>query len=155
MNAPSPLNDFHALRVKRMLDSYRRLTGHELIAPRAGPVADGMALYDAPFAVACHGTESDPLFDYGNKTMVSLFELTWDTFIGAPSKQTAETAEREERQRLLDEVSSKGFIDDYAGVRVTSAGRRFSIKRATVWNVTDENNKLVGQAATFSEWDFL
>ena len=155
MSAPSPLNDFHALRVKRILDSYHRLTGHELLSERIDPVTDAMALYEAPFAVACHGTQDDPLFNYGNKTMLRLFEMTWESFIGTPSRKTAEAVEREERQRLLDTVSANGFVDDYAGVRITSAGNRFFIERATVWNVAGDTGELVGQAASFSKWNFL
>jgi hypothetical protein len=65
---------------------------------------------------------------------------------------SAEPLNREERQRLLDAVSKRGYIDDYAGVRVSRTGRRFQIAAATVWNVMDENGQRHGQAATFERW---
>jgi hypothetical protein len=55
----------------------------------------------------------------------------------------------------LSEVSSRGYIDDYRGIRVAKSGRRFLIERATVWNLFDESGGPYGQAATFSEWRHL
>lgn len=56
---------------------------------------------------------------------------------------------REERQILLDRVSASGFIDDYAGIRISATGRRFRIERAVVWNLIDPEGRIHGQAATF------
>jgi hypothetical protein len=53
---------------------------------------------------------------------------------------------------LLERVRDHGFIDDYAGVRVSATGRRFRIERAVVWNLLDEAGRLHGQAATFAHW---
>jgi hypothetical protein len=47
---------------------------------------------------------------------------------------------------------AQGYIDDYAGVRVSRTGRRFLIEGATVWNLIETDGRLVGQAATFSRW---
>lgn len=43
----------------------------------------------------------------------------------------------------------EGYIDDYAGVRITADGRRFAIAGATVWNLIDGDGTLHGQAACF------
>ena len=72
-----------------------------------------------------------------------------------PSRYTAEAPDRAERARLLAEVATRGFIDDYAGVRIARTGNRFQIARATVWNLTDETGRRCGQAATFREWRSL
>jgi len=72
-----------------------------------------------------------------------------------PSRLTAETIEQQARQKLLDEVSANGFIDDYSGVRISSTGRRFKIEKATVWNLLDQSNICHGQAAIFSDWTYL
>lgn len=45
--------------------------------------------------------------------------------------------------------------DDYAGVRIARTGQRFLIQRATVWNLTDDQGRLGGQAATFREWRYV
>ena len=72
-----------------------------------------------------------------------------------PSRYTAEAPDRAERARLLAQVAARGCIDDYAGVRIARTGRRFRIERATVWNLTDDQGRLCGQAAMFREWRAL
>jgi hypothetical protein len=69
-----------------------------------------------------------------------------------PSRLTAEAPNRADRERLLAEVTARGFIDDYAGVRITSTGQRFLIQQATVWNLIDAAGQRRGQAATFQQW---
>ena len=51
---------------------------------------------------------------------------------------------------LLDRVTSSGFIDDYAGIRISAKGRRFRIENAIVWNLIDADGVRHGQAATFA-----
>ena len=70
------------------------------------------------------------------------------------SRLTAEAPDRAERARRLAEVAARGFIDDYAGVRISRTGQRFRIGQATVWNLTDDQGRLGGQAATFREWRY-
>ncbi len=53
------------------------------------------------------------------------------------------------------QVTRKGFIDDYRGIRISKTGRRFLIDNATVWNLLDENGAHYGQAATFSAWKYV
>ncbi|MDB5385463.1 MAG: hypothetical protein JWM11_1109, partial [Planctomycetaceae bacterium] len=60
-----------------------------------------------------------------------------------------------ERARLLERTTRDGFVDDYQGIRVSTTGRRFRIDQALVWNLVDAQGNRVGQAATFSDWQFL
>lgn len=73
--------------------------------------------------------------------------------LGMPSRLTAEAPERSEREKFLKEVTEKGFISNYSGIRISKTGKRFLIKEATVWNLVDETGRLHGQAACFSEWE--
>ena len=73
-----------------------------------------------------------------------------EQFIGMPSRLSAEAPLQAERQALLDRVSRRGFIDDYAGIRITLTGKRFPIAGAAVWNLLDEEGVRRGQAAAFS-----
>jgi hypothetical protein len=134
--------------LRLLLDSYQRLLGK--------PLAESpQAILDAPFVVVSHGTETDPIFNFGNPTALALFELSYADFTQLPSRKSAEPLERSERQRLLDRVTRYGFIDDYEGIRISSTGRRFTVKNAVVWNVIDAEGIHRGQAATFSQWTFL
>jgi len=112
-------------------------------------------LYEAPFVLVSHGTQLDPILNYGNAAAQLLWEMSWEELTRTPSRLTAETLERDERARLLAAVAAQGFIDDYAGVRISKTGRRFLIHRATVWNLITEEGESCGQAATFSVWEFL
>ena len=137
-----------------MLETFARLLGQELL-PRKGAPADSDALFHADFVAVAHGTQDDPLLNYGNQTALSLWQMSLEQLIGTPSRQTAEPVHREERARLLQRTQQDGYIDDYSGIRISSTGRRFRIHRAVVWNVFDDDQVRVGQAATFSEWEFL
>ena len=131
-----------------LLTSYQRLLKTRL--------ADNpQELIDAPFVVVSHGTETDPIFNFGNQTALDLFELSFKEFTQLPSRKSAEPMERSARQDLLDRVSAHGFIDDYEGIRVSSTGKRFLVTNAVVWNVIDNQGVYRGQAATFSEWTFI
>lgn len=136
-------------RIARIAMSYHALTAHHLVPP-----SDDIptALWFAPEAIVAHGTESDPVFFFGNQTALHLFEMSFEDFTRLPSRLSAEPVARDERARLLDRVTRRGIIDDYAGIRISSTGRRFHIANAAVWNLTDAHGHPAGQAASFAEW---
>lgn len=135
--------------------SYHHWTGRHLIEPSGDAERDGKALFEAPFVVVSGGAEEDQILNYANATALSLWEMDWETLIKTPSRHTAEPMHREERAGFLRRVREKGFIDDYSGIRISTTRRRFRIRQATVWNVVDETGAYLGQAATFSSWEFL
>lgn len=134
--------------------SLRHWTGRELIA---GVQPDELAqkIFEAPFVLVSHGTETDPVLNYGNRAALELWQMSWDELTSTPSRFTAEAPNREERARLLERVTKQGFIDDYSGVRISKSGKRFRIARATVWNLILEEGTSRGQAAMFDSWEFL
>jgi hypothetical protein len=152
---PDAANDFCVGHAQRLLRCYRTLTGHALTEDASDHVVAARALYHAPFVVLSHDSAVDPVFNYANLTAQRCFEMSWPEFVCLPSRFSAEPLARDERQRLLDRVSRRGFIDDYQGVRVSRTGRRFLVSNATVWNLTDEQGRAAGQAATFSTWQNL
>lgn len=132
--------------IERIAESYERLLGKSLVNPCGDLVA---ALWNAPFAIVAHGTEIDPIFFFGNARALTAFETDLARFTGMPSRLSAEAPLREERQALLDRVIRHGFIDDYAGIRISAKGRRFRIGPAVVWNLVDAQGRIHGQAASF------
>lgn len=151
MTALPPPFDTPAMRDRLALiaASHMRLTGRHLVLPGDDPAA---ALWTARCAVVAHGTEADPVFFFGNRIALDLFEMTPEAFAALPSRLSAEPMLRDKRQALLERVARDGFIDDYSGVRVSATGRRFRIERATVWNLVDEAGAAHGQAAAFGRW---
>ena len=135
--------------------SFRRFTGRVLLPGLFNPAGLARNLFDAPFVLVSHGTETDPILNYGNAAAMRLWEMSWEELTRTPSRLTAEAPAREERARLLAAVAAHGFIDDYSGVRISKSGRRFRIARATVWNLVTEQGEPCGQAAVFSEWRHL
>lgn len=133
-------------------ESFARLIGRSLLEPDADPAR---ALWSLPAVVVAHGTQDDPLFFYGNRAALDLFEMTASAFIRLPSRKSAEPLERSERARLMDRVTRQGFIDDYSGIRISSTGQRFRIEQAVVWNLIDGDGRYCGQAATFECWTML
>lgn len=147
--APCTENNYRLDQALLLCDSFFRLTGRKLIDP--GTDGLGEALYHASFVVVSHDTAQDPVFNYANQTALDLFEMNWAQFTALPSRHSAEQPQREERERLLREVTERGYIDNYTGIRISRTGKRFFIRNATVWNL-ERQGRPCGQAAMFSAW---
>jgi MEKHLA domain len=154
-NRPSDLNGYLEQHVRLLLNSFHHWTGKKLIDQELSANEQARELFYAPFVVLSHDSASDPLLNYANEAALHLFELNWKELIALPSRFTAEPLHRDERARLLRRITERGYTDDYRGVRISRAGRRFLIEQATVWQVRDEQGAPYGQAATFSRWRFL
>jgi len=140
---------------QRLLDSYRHWIGRELIERNGDPEHEARGLFESPLVVVSHGMEADPVLNYGNRTALVLWEMTWDQLIATPSRLTAEPVNRAEREGMLEQARVRGFIDTYRGVRISGTGRRFLVENAFIWNVLDPDHHRIGQAATFSHWTWL
>ena len=138
-----------------LLDSYRRWTGHDLV-DRSGSIEDqATALFHAACVVVSHGTEEDPVLNYGNRDALDLWETTWEQLTRTASRLTVEPVNQAERAWMLEQAATRGFIHDYQGVRISMKGRRFLVEHAFVWNVVDVAGTKWGQAARFSTWTLL
>ena len=161
-------------RTQIIAGSLKHFTGRELFPPgspftvpssgwpnaerktlNSEPLRFAEKVFHAPFVLVAHGTEADPVLNYGNAAALALWEMFWAELTRTPSRLTAEAPNREERARLLAAVTARGFIDDYSGIRISKTGRRFRITQATVWNLLDAHGVYAGQAAMFSRWEFL
>ena|SRR3569623_310743 len=132
-------------RIALIAESHFRLTGREL----AGSSDE---LWTLSAVVVAHGTQADPVFFYGNRAALTLFEFPPREFVELPSRLSAEAGGREARAELMARVAADDFVSGYSGVRVSASGKRFRIEGATIWNLLDADGALHGQAATFSRW---
>jgi hypothetical protein len=143
------------LHSKRLCRSFEHWLGKPLIALKGTDAQIERSLFEAPFILVSHGTQPDPILNYGNQAALNLWQMDWVQFTSTPSRLTAEPVTQAERERLLSQAATHGYIDNYNGIRISSTGQRFYIKAAIVWNVLDEEGQKCGQAATFSQWDFI
>lgn len=141
--------------VELLLASFHHWTGGDLLKGSTSAVQLAQEAFEAPFAIVSHGCQHDPILNYGNRVALDLWEMTWEEFSRTPSRLTAEPVNQMERDRMLAEAHSRGYISDYQGVRISKTGRRFLIVQAVVWNVVNADMALVGQGATFSRWRWL
>ncbi len=149
--------DFLNRHAALLIKSYFSLTGKHLVDPSLVTEKNSAVdlLLHAPFALVSHNGAPDPVFNFGNETALRLFEMTWEELTRLPSRFSAEPENREARAALLLQVSTRGYIDNYSGIRISKTGRRFEIKAATVWNLVDEDLQVKGQAAMFNSWQYL
>ena len=136
----------------RLINSFQHWTGRPLLEAEGSPLQLAQVLFEAPFPVFSHGTESDPIYNYGNQKALELWELNWEQLTQMPSRYSAESMEQEERLELLNQVTTKGYLSNGQGVRVSSSGKRYMISDFTIWNLLDDDHNYCGQAATFSQW---
>jgi len=147
-----PHREALAEHTRLLCESYRHWTGLKLIEtdPTSPEAVD--ELWQAPFAVASHDTQDDPVFNYANRQALILFGMRNEEMIGLPSRYSAEPMAREERAGLLERVEKQGYVNDYNGIRIAKGGLRFIIRNAVVWNVIDERGGYKGQAALIRDW---
>ncbi len=138
-----------------LLNSYRHWVGRDLLQRVGGPEEQAHALFLAPLVIISHGTEEDPILNYGSHLALTLWETTWDELRQTPSRLTAEVVNRAEREWMLERARTQGYVENYRGVRISNRGRRFLVEEAVIWSVIDQTGRRLGQAATFSHWTFL
>ncbi len=143
------------LHVECLARSFSHWTGRELVPGVVDPREMSRRCYEASFVLVSHGTQSDPILNYGNQAALTLWDITWGELTQMPSRLTAESPNREERARLLAEVTQNGYIDNYSGIRIAKTGKRFVISQATVWNLLSSDGTVCGQAAKFSDWSYV
>ena len=123
-----------------IIDSYQHWTGTTLVnTPKE--------LYLLQKPVLSHNTMDDPVFNFANIAAQELFEMELDIFLSTPSKYSAEQIERKDRDHLLRDALKNGIIDNYEGIRISSTGKRFHIKKTQLFNLIGSSNKILGQAA--------
>jgi hypothetical protein len=136
-----------------LFNSYRHWFSQDLLpAPSSDPETAAHQLFLAPFVVLSHGTEADPVLNYGNQTALNLWEMAWTDFTQMPSRLTAEPDLRAVRSQLLATAAQQGYLTGYEGIRISKTGQRFLIENATIWRVLDDDGNICGQAATFAQW---
>ena len=138
-----------------MLHSYSNVVGLKFEALDLQDPDIAKTVFDGEYALLSHGTEVDPLFNYANRTALNLFEVRWGDFLKIPSRESAESGFRKDREKFMKQISNQGYAIGYNGVRISSKGHRFRIKNVTIWNIYNQHGQSTGQAAYFRDWEHL
>jgi hypothetical protein len=176
MDVPKPISESESpwknsqviQHSQRLLKSFQHWTGRSLLNNSTLNLSENLSenlsaerleslaqdLFKAPFVVVSHGMEIDPIFNYGNRQALALWELDWKSFTQMLSRQSAAPVDQEAREKFLAEAKQKGYIRNYRGIRTSSTGKQFWIENVILWNVLDEQQQQCGQAATFAQWQF-
>lgn len=144
-------------QVQLILDSYRHWFEAELISREGTPIEQAQRLFEAPMAVFSHGTEADPIYNYGSAQGLALWERSWAELTAMPSRQSAAESESEQQERyqVLTDSRNLGYKQDFSGTRITKSGRVVHIENFKLWDLLDTSGQYRGQAAVFSKWTFL
>lgn len=138
-----------------ILNSYLFWFGKNLCDRNGDPESEARVLFESPFPVLSHDSQTDPILNYGNRAALELWEIDWLALIQTPSRKTAESTNQTARSKLLEEVALKGYTTKGSGVRISQTGKRFYIPQVVLWNLIDESGIYQGQAASFQEYRYL
>jgi hypothetical protein len=152
---PAIDNNYHAAYIQFISNSLKKLAGIEIVDFSLNLEEQAKQVFHAKYCLLAHNGASDPVFNYANQPALNLFEMPWEEFTNMPSKYSAESDERAKREQLLKDVAAKGFSQNYSGVRISKTGKRFEIKNAIIWNVYNNENKRIGQAAMFDKYAYV
>ena len=138
-----------------LLDSYRHWMKQELIDRGVTFSEQSHQLFESSFVVVSHGMQNDPILNYGNRTALALWEMSWEELTSTRHASPPNLPIRKNVPRCFNgqhNMDSLMIIEESAFQR---PGKRFLVERAIVWNVVDDQGQKQGQAATFSKWSFL
>lgn len=144
-------------QVQLILDSYHHWFKEDLIARDQSPIIQAETLFEAPMVVFSHGIQADPIYNYGSRLGLELWERTWEELLEMPSRQSAEPSAQvqAERNQLLASSRNYGFKAGFSGIRITKNGKRVRIEDVKLWDLLDIDGNYRGQAAVYSKWTFL
>ncbi|TCO09152.1 MEKHLA domain-containing protein [Natronoflexus pectinivorans] len=152
---PSNENGYLKDYIFLITSSLKNLTNIELVDFSLNLEEQAKQVFNSDYVLLAHNATQEPIFNYANKTALRLFEMSWDEITNMSSKYSAESDERAKREKVLADVTEKGYSKNYSGIRISKTGRRFKIQNAVIWNVYDSENNRVGQAAMFDEFEYF
>mmetsp|Transcript_21162 Transcript_21162/g.31381 ORF Transcript_21162/g.31381 Transcript_21162/m.31381 type:complete len:243 (+) Transcript_21162:68-796(+) len=104
------------------------------------------------YVLISHGTQDDPVYNFGNLACLQAFARSWDNLTSMPSRLCVVSKSQDEALRieLMQNVTNFGFVDgEYRGYRVRGDGKFIKLTECCVWNCYEDNGEYIGQAALF------
>ena len=119
--------------VTLLVESYERICKKAFPIPLTSTSLAFDVYHTTDFTVVSHGLEKDPIFNFANLAAQKLWKMDWNEFTSLPSRYSAKADKVEKREALLQEALTKGYIDNYEGIRIDKTGKEFSIAGVTLW----------------------
>jgi hypothetical protein len=69
--------------------SLKHWTERDLLPGKFSETELAEKIFPAPFVLVSHGTEADPVLNYGNAAALALWEMSWAELTRTPSRRTA------------------------------------------------------------------
>lgn len=106
---------------------------------------------DNRYVLITHGTEVDPIYNFGNRAALTAFWRSWDNLVELPSAQSVVLQSQDEvrRKELMRQVTEQNYVDDATGIRIRDDGTFLRLVDAVVWNCINDEGIAIGQAAFF------
>jgi len=140
---PCEANAYHDDYIKRVADSFARVTGTTL------PECSGPGAWRGDFALLTHRGDADAILNYGNAFALHLWEASWEEFTVTPSAATAPPGDHGPRDAMMKKVARDNFVHGYCGRRISRKGRLFIIADVTIWRLLDDKLEPFGVGAFF------
>lgn len=141
--------------VKLVDASLGNLTGRS-VAVRMGLDPSSSDIYESicnseRYVLISHGTEDEPIFNFGNVAALTAFFRSWESLIAMPSAKSVvlRSVDEEMRIQLMQKVTDDNFVEGASGIRIRDDGTYLKFMDAVVWNCFDEEGCKIGQAAFF------
>lgn len=104
---------------------------------------------DERFGILSHGIQEDPIYNYGNRASLELFEKTLEDLCQTPSRYSTVAPLMDDRERLIQQIEEVGHGTILDAVRTSTNGKLFVMKTICVWNVYHDNGRRIGLAALY------
>jgi len=151
---PDEVNGFQRNHVKNMRNNLFRLGGVDLFDfDKAGVIA-AKKMFEAPYGIFSHDNAEKPLFTYANLTALKLFDTSWEDLTFRTIDEFLDEQGWKEYMDIVKNVKQKGAIPNYSGHWISKAGKRLTLEKGIIWNLTDEFLSIEGHAVVFANWNF-
>ena len=148
LEMPALGNRYQEDFIARVAAAFARVTGGDLVAEAPLDPSDlGRSAWEGNFALLTH--DNSAILTYGNRFVLDLWEMDWETLTRTPSRQTAPDEDRAARAAILSDVERNGFTRSYGGRRGSRSGKFFRIENAIVFTLIDEEGAGFGTGAFF------
>jgi len=101
------------------------------------------------FGILSHGTQPDPIYNYGNQASLILFEQTIERLCTTPSRYSTVPELMDDRTSLIRQIEEVDYGYLWNAVRNSIQGKLFVIEKILIWNVYNDKGERIGLAAFY------